>query len=212
MKTSIQCESVSDVGKQSVCRKAYLASYYLKNKIKIAAKKALYDAENREKKLVYLSNNKERIAARRAVYHALNREKILSKMFLYRLQNKDRLNECSRIYYKDNKNKIAAHKAAYHTANPEIKRINNQNRKALVRVSGGKLSKGLCEKLFKLQKGKCACCGNLLSDNYHLDHIMPIALGGANEDWNIQLLRGECNLQKHAKHPVDFMQSKGFLL
>lgn len=41
---------------------------------------------------------------------------------------------------------------------------------------------------------------------------MPLALGGANEDWNIQLLRQRCNNQKKAKHPVDFMQSKGYLL
>jgi len=41
---------------------------------------------------------------------------------------------------------------------------------------------------------------------------MPLALGGANADDNIQLLRSTCNQQKHAKHPVDFMQQKGFLL
>ena len=68
------------------------------------------------------------------------------------------------------------------------------------------------QKCIDYKGGKCVCCGHPLSDNYHLDHIVPIALGGANEDWNIQLLRGECNLQKHAKHPVNFMQSKGFLL
>ena len=38
------------------------------------------------------------------------------------------------------------------------------------------------------------------------------ALGGLNADSNMQLLRAECNLQKSAKHPVDFMQSRGFLL
>jgi len=28
----------------------------------------------------------------------------------------------------------------------------------------------------------------------------------------MQLLNAICNLQKHAKHPVDFMQERGFLL
>jgi 5-methylcytosine-specific restriction endonuclease McrA len=51
-----------------------------------------------------------------------------------------------------------------------------------------------------------------LGDNYHIDHIMPLALGGSNTDDNIQLLRQRCNNQKCAKHPVDFMQSRGFLL
>ncbi len=36
--------------------------------------------------------------------------------------------------------------------------------------------------------------------------------GGANIDGNIQLLTGLCNRQKHTKHPVDFMQERGFLL
>lgn len=35
---------------------------------------------------------------------------------------------------------------------------------------------------------------------------------GTNTDDNIQLLRKLCNLQKSAKHPVDFMQQRGFLL
>lgn len=55
-------------------------------------------------------------------------------------------------------------------------------------------------------------CGKPLGDAYHLDHVMPLALGGSNTDDNMQLLRDRCNLQKHAKHPVDFMQERGFLL
>ena len=96
--------------------------------------------------------------------------------------------------------------------NPVAKLIYAQNRRARKLDAGGKLSKDLAKRLFKLQRGKCACCGKPLGDNYHLDHIMPLALGGTNEDSNIQLLRAECNMQKHAKHPVDFMQERGFLL
>lgn len=74
------------------------------------------------------------------------------------------------------------------------------------------MSSGLAIRLYKLQRGKCACCGLPLGDDYHLDHIMPLALGGTNTDDNIQLLRAKCNMQKSAKHPVDFMQQRGFLL
>lgn len=73
-------------------------------------------------------------------------------------------------------------------------------------------SKGLAERLFRLQRGKCACCKKPLGSDYHLDHIMPLALGGVNEDSNIQLLRAKCNMQKHTVHPVEFMQQRGFLL
>ena len=77
---------------------------------------------------------------------------------------------------------------------------------------GGVLTLGLSLRLFQLQKGKCACCKKPLGSNYHMDHIMPLALGGTNTNDNIQLLRARCNLQKQAKHPVDFMQQRGYLL
>ena len=43
-------------------------------------------------------------------------------------------------------------------------------------------------------------------------HIIPLALGGANDDLNVQLLTPDCNQRKKAQHPVDYMQSQGFLL
>lgn len=45
-----------------------------------------------------------------------------------------------------------------------------------------------------------------------MDHVVPLALGGPHHDSNMQLLRKLCNLRKSAKHPVDYMQSKGKLL
>ena len=102
---------------------------------------------------------------------------------------------------------------AWQKANPEKYRINNHNYDARKRENGGRLSQGLAEKLFKLQRGKCACgCKQPLGDDYHLDHRMPLALGGMNSDDNMQLLRRLCNQQKSAKHPIDFMQQRGFLL
>lgn len=96
---------------------------------------------------------------------------------------------------------------------PEAVRTIRQNRRARKLAAGGTLSTDIAERLLKLQRGKCACgCDQPLGDDYHLDHRMPLALGGTNTDDNMQLLRKRCNLQKHAKHPVDFMQSRGFLL
>lgn len=102
--------------------------------------------------------------------------------------------------------------AAWAKANPEARRIHNQNRRARKREVGGKLSNGLSAKLFTLQRGKCACCGVKLDDGSHLDHVIPLALVGPNEDWNMQLLCGPCNMSKGAKHPVDFMQQRGYLI
>lgn len=145
-----------------------------------------------------------------------------------RAANPSKARECTAKWQAANPEKMRAYDAKWRAYNPEKRResiskwsaahleerrIYEQNRRARKRESGGRLSPGIAERLFKLQRGKCACgCGQPLGDNYHLDHIMPLALGGSNTDENIQLLTASCNSQKNAKHPVDFMQSKGFLL
>lgn len=130
----------------------------------------------------------------------------------WRAANSNRTKATSSAYYASHKDHVLARQAAHMAANPELRRIKNSTRRALKNAVGGTLSKGITDKLFNLQHGKCACCGLPLGDNYHLDHIMPLALGGSNTDENIQLLRQRCNIQKGAKHPIDFMQQRGLLL
>ena len=116
------------------------------------------------------------------------------------------------VYRESHRDSARAYSVAYRAANPEAKRIQNQTRRANELRVGGKLSRGLSGKLFKLQKGKCPCCGFALGKNFHMDHIIPLSRGGSNTDENMQLLRSRCNQQKTNLHPVDFMQSRGFLL
>lgn len=97
--------------------------------------------------------------------------------------------------------------------NPEKRAAYEQNRRAKKKLAGGRLSPGLKATLYQSQKGICpACRCNFEIRDMHMDHVMPIALGGENSDSNIQLLCQPCNQSKHSKHPIDFMQQKGFLL
>lgn len=154
------------------------------------------DAVKRNNQQLYLKK-KEQIKEDQARRNALHPEKRKASNAAWQAANAD-------------KAKIA--RLAWRAANKDKSCIINQNRRARTLANGGVLSRDIAERLFKLQKGKCACCGEPLGKNYHLDHIMPIALGGSNTDDNIQLLRQRCNNQKHSQHPVDFMQSRGFLL
>jgi 5-methylcytosine-specific restriction endonuclease McrA len=95
---------------------------------------------------------------------------------------------------------------------PDKVNARNAQRRAKRKEQSGIVSKNIIEKLKELQKSKCPCCQQPLSENYHLDHIVPLSLGGKHEDSNLQLLIANCNQQKYNKHPIDFMQSKGFLL
>jgi 5-methylcytosine-specific restriction endonuclease McrA len=126
--------------------------------------------------------------------------------------NKEKAKARQDAWQRANPGVSVARASAWNAAHPERRRELVQNRRAKLREIGGKLSKGLAERLFKLQRGKCACCGEPLGADYHLDHVMPLALGGSNTDDNMQLLRQPCNSRKNARHPVDYMQSKGLLL
>lgn len=76
----------------------------------------------------------------------------------------------------------------------------------------GRLPRGTVSRIGEAQKWKCIACKNCIKDQYHVDHTMPLAKGGEHEPRNLQLLCPTCNLTKSAKHPIDFMQEKGFLL
>lgn len=106
----------------------------------------------------------------------------------------------------------AARKMVYRFLNPEKGVLQTQLRRARKAKVGGKLSRDIKAVLMEKQRGKCACCGTDVKETAQLDHIVPLALGGPHIDSNIQLLCPFCNGSKHARHPIDFMQSRGFLL
>jgi 5-methylcytosine-specific restriction endonuclease McrA len=94
-------------------------------------------------------------------------------------------------------------------ANPEKVREFSQRRS---QRKTGRLPRGTVATLLKKQRGLCAFCARSLADGYHLDHIIPLALGGAHEPLNVQLLCPTCNVRKSAKHPIRFAQEHGRLL
>lgn len=157
-------------------------------------------------------SNRERRRATSAAYHLTNRDKINARSAAWGKENPERVKDNNTAWYLANSDRAKANGAAYHAVNPESCRLKNHTRRARKIAAGGLLSKGLTVKLFKLQGGMCPCCKQSLGSDFHLDHKMPLALGGANEDWNMQLLRKTCNRQKGAQHPIKFMQSRGFLL
>jgi len=74
------------------------------------------------------------------------------------------------------------------------------------------ISEEFIQSLLLRQKAKCAVCAGNISSAFHVDHIVPLVLGGPHSEENLQLLCKRCNLSKGGKHPVDFMRSRGFLL
>lgn len=66
-----------------------------------------------------------------------------------------------------------------------------------------RLTLRLGARLFARQQGRCpdvshGGCGLPLAsvNGNHVDHLVPIARGGPDDDWNLQLMHAECNLRK----------------
>ena len=203
VKPCIKCGGIGRKpnGKCKTCAGITTAAWRAKNKERIAA----YSAS-------YLASHKEQKRKTNVAWRAANRKHVADREMAYRKANAERIAIAAAAWRNDHPNYFLEKAAAWAKAHPEARRINQHNRSARQRKNGGKLSKGLSDKLFKLQKGKCPCCGKPLGSDFELDHVIPIVRGVVNEDWNMQLLRKLCNSQKRAKHPVDFMQQRGFLI
>lgn len=192
-------------------RKAYKAAYRKANADKIRQYNADYRAANPEKAKAwtekYLAKNADKVRAKAA---SSPERKEYQKS--YAQKNKEVLNARKRAWAESNPEKVALTIKAYYEKNKDDYLARTHKRRQLLRESG-ELSRGIYRRLMSLQRGLCAVCrADLKQTGKHLDHIMPLALGGTNTDDNAQLLCPTCNLTKSAKHPVDFMQQRGYLL
>ena len=168
--------------------------------------------KRKESQAKYRAVNKEKIRSYDATYREKNKEKELARGAAWRAANPEKEKSRTAAYRANNKEKDAARKAEYAKKNPDVIRAIAARRRALVRGASGSHTRADIQNLFEIQRGLCAACHVDISEKNHVDHIMPLALGGTNDKTNLQLLCPTCNHSKSSKHPVDFMRQKGFLL
>lgn len=189
--------------------------------------------KNKEKERIrrakrYL-RNKDKLNARNEAWKKANPDKYKEMVRrAYTKKDKQKNREWQKEWRRKNPEKYAIyrqnlinkHGSDYHTKmarkrvanDPEKARMFDRNRKARLRGAIGKHSSKDVAKLLHLQKGKCIVCKKDISKNYTVDHIQPLYLGGTNWPDNIQLLCVNCNCSKNKKDPIEFMQSRGFLI
>jgi 5-methylcytosine-specific restriction endonuclease McrA len=97
-------------------------------------------------------------------------------------------------------------------ADPSPQKLAKANRRARKASSPGRHTAADIRLILKAQKARCAYCRASLKNGWHLDHVMPLALGGTNDRRNLQALCPSCNRSKAAKHPIAFAKEVGLLL
>lgn len=115
--------------------------------------------------------------------------------------------EYSAAYYQFTKERKRQNVNAWRKRNPEVIRASRQRHRTGEHIlSGADLARKM-----RAQKGRCVYCREDIRDLYHVDHIMPLSLGGDNSPRNVQLLCPSCNCRKSNLHPVEFASRIGLL-
>jgi 5-methylcytosine-specific restriction endonuclease McrA len=134
----------------------------------------------------------------------------------YRADNASKVSAGERAWRERNKERKRANDISWQQRYPDkvklFRRVSEHRRRAAKVTSPNSHTAADVEKLYRLQKGTCTCCGANLADGFHVDHVKPLKLGGHNGRTNIQLLCPTCNMRKSSKDPIQFMRENGFLL
>jgi 5-methylcytosine-specific restriction endonuclease McrA len=149
--------------------------------------------------------NPERAALKARESVLRNWDKYIERHKKWRNKNREKVRQTTKNYALQNPEKVKQMVKDWGIRNPDKRRISNLNRIARKNSAEGKFEKKDIQSLYLSQDGKCASCFEELIQ-YHIDHIMPLVLGGSNWPSNLQLLCVKCNCSKGAKHPEEWKE------
>ena len=163
------------------------------NKDKTAPRQLAYRIANKEKIASYQRahylENREQIATKSRAYNNANAEKLAARGRAYRLANKDALSDKARAKRIAHPEEFAARRHASYKANPEAGTQAAHKRRALKAGNGVFLV--TTKELKRIRTLSCVYCGS--TGNIHVDHVVPLAKGGAHSVGNLQPLCASCN-------------------
>lgn len=118
----------------------------------------------------------------------------------YYEQNREREVERMRRSYAENRKERIAAVRQWMKDNPyKVLDIQRKRRAVKIGVDADDISRQL---VFERDEGICGICNEVVDpDDWHLDHIVPLAKGGPHIYENVQVSHPSCNLHKSAKLP-----------
>lgn len=149
---------------------------------------------------------------RQKEYYKKHTDREMAASERWKSDNRSQQIEYGKAYRAAHLEQARTRRKDWNTRNAEKVRITASNCKAKRRRAPGTHTLDDVRSIFSAQKGGCAYCKAALGDRYHIDHIVPIARGGANDRKNLQLLCSPCNHRKWAKMPLVWAREIGLLL
>lgn len=110
-----------------------------------------------------------------------------------------------------NPDKWRAARRGWKTANPDKVRAihRNTSHKRYRQKKAGGLGAADLLAWEAAQPKACHWCGCCCAQEFHVDHVAPLAKGGVHELSNLCIACPTCNLRKGAKDPIEFARSVG---
>ena len=175
------------------CSREYHNKYHTDNK----------DQCNAYQKKHY-ENNKESIKITHALYKANNKDHIAKKASEYHFKNRDKINTRHSERYLDNIEEEREKRRGWAKRNPEAAtRLNARSRDKLIAATPENADfKKMAE--FVAERNRLNAEAGYVK--YHVDHILPLSRGGANDENNLQVMLAVDNLRKQSKTQEEWEQ------
>jgi hypothetical protein len=171
-------------------KKEYNRLYCLKNKERKKEYDKIYKFKNKDKIKADRIKNKEHIKKVNKIWREKNKEILKSKKAEYFQNNKKIINNKRKIYVS-----IPEVKEKY-LINHRIRTNKYQHQQRVPDTNMNLFDEFVFKEAIKLRMMR----NKHLGIKWHIDHIIPISLGGTNAYHNIQVVPAKWNLTKSNKH------------
>lgn len=145
---------------------------------------------------IYRENHSERLLEQKREYYEKNKD----KFHAYYESHKEEVRDKNKRYYAENR----TYYRQYANQNRDRYRTHCRNRRARIKKAGGMHTASDIQAQYERQKGRCFYCGKKVGDKYHVDHVVPVALGGHNGPENLVIACPDCNYRKNDTHPMEW--------
>lgn len=154
------------------------------------------------KRRKWRNENKDQERRTRQVWAKKNPEKMKAATSRYKKSHPGATQASCRKWYNKNvdgqrKRSLEYRNSRIESAREKSRKYNKENREVVAAIArtrrarkmnnGGKHTAADIAAIFRAQRGKCGYCRDPLDKTRHVDHIMPLALGGSNDRTNLQL-------------------------